>query len=135
VPFAVYEWGRGSADFTLMGIQLIAVLFIFSWTFTIMGSYFYFLNFMGWLRIDPLEEEVGMDISRHKGSAYDMPAPDQDSVNKLNQLNEDRSQRSMSNRFRTNSESDKKMTDDAAGVQKAEPEEVAPIADAAEEMA
>lgn len=24
------------------------------------------------LRIDPLEEEVGMDISRHKGSAYDM---------------------------------------------------------------
>ena len=24
------------------------------------------------LRIDPLEEEVGMDLSRHKGSAYDM---------------------------------------------------------------
>lgn len=26
---------------------------------------------MNWLRIDPLEEEVGMDISRHKGPAYE----------------------------------------------------------------
>jgi Amt family ammonium transporter len=47
-----------------MGIQLVAVLFIFAWTFTIMGCYFFFLNTMGWFRIDPLEEEVGMDISR-----------------------------------------------------------------------
>jgi Amt family ammonium transporter len=55
-----------------MGIQLVAVLFIFAWTFTIMGCYFFFLNTMGWFRIDPLEEEVGMDLSRHKGSAYNM---------------------------------------------------------------
>lgn len=27
---------------------------------------------LNWLRIDPLEEEVGMDISRHKGPAYEM---------------------------------------------------------------
>ena len=67
-----YEWGQGSGDFTLLGIQLIGVLFVFGWTFTIMGLYFYALNYMGWLRIDPLEEEVGMDISRHKGSCYDM---------------------------------------------------------------
>lgn len=26
---------------------------------------------LNWLRIDPLEEEVGMDISRHKGPAYE----------------------------------------------------------------
>ena len=26
---------------------------------------------MNWLRIDALEEEVGMDISRHKGPAYE----------------------------------------------------------------
>lgn len=57
-------------DGTLFGIQILGVLFVFGWCFTIMGAYFYFLNYMGWLRIDPLEEEVGMDISRHKGSAY-----------------------------------------------------------------
>lgn len=58
-----YEWGRGSGDFTLMGAQLILVLFIFGWVGVIMGLYFWFLNVMGWFRIDPLEEEVGMDIS------------------------------------------------------------------------
>jgi Amt family ammonium transporter len=67
-----YEWGRGSGNFTLIGIQLIAVLFIFAWTFTCMYAYFWVLNFFNMLRIDPLEEEVGMDLSRHKGSAYDM---------------------------------------------------------------
>jgi Amt family ammonium transporter len=67
-----YAMARDKGDFTLMGIQLIAVLFIFSWTFATMGAYFIFLNWMGWLRIDPLEEEVGMDISYHKGSAYNM---------------------------------------------------------------
>jgi Amt family ammonium transporter len=66
-----YEWSRGSGNFTLLGIQLIAVLFIFVWTSVVMGAFFSFLKCMGWLRIDRLEEEVGMDISRHKGSAYD----------------------------------------------------------------
>ena len=69
-----YEWARGSGDFTQLGIQLIGVLFIFAWTGTIMGAFFYVLNMLGMFRIDPLEEEVGMDISRHKGSAYDMDA-------------------------------------------------------------
>lgn len=78
-----YEWGRGSGDFSLMGAQLILVLFIFGWVFVVMGMYFVFLNMMGWLRIDPLEEEVGMDISRHKGSAYVMDSPSHDNVKKL----------------------------------------------------
>ena len=67
-----YSWSRQSGDFTLLGIQLISVLFIFGWTSVLMGTFFYILNMFGLLRIDPLEEEVGMDISRHKGSAYDM---------------------------------------------------------------
>jgi len=37
-----------------------------------MGPYFYVLNYFGMLRVDPLEEKVGLDISRHKGPAYDM---------------------------------------------------------------
>lgn len=67
-----YSWSRQSGDFTLLGIQLLSVLFIFAWTSFMMGTYFYILNMFGLFRIDPLEEEVGMDISRHKGSAYDM---------------------------------------------------------------
>mmetsp|Transcript_166 Transcript_166/g.283 ORF Transcript_166/g.283 Transcript_166/m.283 type:complete len:221 (+) Transcript_166:1333-1995(+) len=59
-------------DGTLIGIQIIAVLFITGWTGVVMGVYFWILNFFGMLRIDPLEEEVGMDLSRHKGSAYTM---------------------------------------------------------------
>jgi len=48
------------------------------------GAFFMFINAMGWFRIDPLEEEVGMDISRHKGSAYDLTSASPDVVNKLN---------------------------------------------------
>lgn len=85
-----YHWGNGSGDFTLMGIQLLAVLFIFGWTFVIMGIWFYGLNLLGWLRIDPLEEEVGMDISRHKGAAYDIVAAPEASVDALNQSRSNR---------------------------------------------
>lgn len=78
-----YEWGRGSGDFTLMGAQLVLVLFILGWVGVVMGLYFLFLNAMGWLRIDPLEEEVGMDISRHKGAAYVIDDASADHVKKL----------------------------------------------------
>jgi ammonia channel protein AmtB len=36
------------------------------------GCLFLFLNWFYMLRIDPLEKEMGVDISHHKGSAYDM---------------------------------------------------------------
>ena len=51
-----------------------------------MGVFFYILNVFGLLRISQLEEEVGMDISRHKGAAYnhdDGSAP-RDKVAELN---------------------------------------------------
>jgi len=67
-----YEWGRGSGNFTLMGLQLVAILFVFGWVVCIFTPFCYCLKMLNWLRIDPLEEEVGMDISRHKGPAYDM---------------------------------------------------------------
>lgn len=89
----VYHWADGSGNGTLLGIQLLAVLFIFGWTFTVMGSYYYFLNFMGWLKIDPLEEEVGMDISRHKGSAYDLSGARSEDVTKLTESRHDNSVR------------------------------------------
>jgi Amt family ammonium transporter len=83
-----YSWSRDSGDFTLLGIQLISVLFVFGWTSVLMGTFFYILNMFGLLRIDPLEEEVGMDISRHKGSAYDMDGSAK--AEKVNELNTSR---------------------------------------------
>ncbi len=65
-----YEWGRGSGNFTLMGIQICSILFVFGWTVCIFTPFCYVLKRLNWLRIDPIEEEVGMDLSRHKGSAY-----------------------------------------------------------------
>ena len=54
-----------------------------------MGLLFWVLKKIGCLRLDPLEEAVGMDISRHKGSAYDIPDVKKDMID---QLNESRSQ-------------------------------------------
>lgn len=48
-----------------------------------MGAFFAALNFLGWFRIDPLEEEVGMDVSRHKGAAYDIQGANADDVKQL----------------------------------------------------
>lgn len=67
-----YEWGNGSGDFTLLGVQLIAILFIIGWTGIVMGLYFMLLNHFSLLRVNPIEEEAGMDISIHKGPAYEM---------------------------------------------------------------
>ena len=34
-------------------------------------------------RVDSLEEDVGLDISHHRGAAYDMSGPNPDDVEKL----------------------------------------------------
>ena len=114
-----YEWGRGSGNFTLMGIQIIAALWIIGWVGAVMGPYIYLLNYFDMLRIDPLEEEVGMDISRHKGPAYEIEDVSQE---KREQLSERRSQyagmdRSLSGRFKNNKKS--KVEDKAANEEQA----------------
>jgi Amt family ammonium transporter len=78
-----YEWGRGSGNFTLIGIQLLAVLFVFGWTAGIFTPFCLVLKFLNWLRIDPLEEEVGMDISRHKGPAYESQGSSAEAIREL----------------------------------------------------
>ena len=76
-------WFYDFSDFTLCGVQLITVLFIIAWCGTVMGGWFAFLNYMGWYRVDELEEHAGLDISRHKGSAYDYNAPPDGTVKEL----------------------------------------------------
>jgi len=85
-----YEFGRGSGDFTLLGVQLVGILCITGWTVALMYPFFFVLNYFGSLRVDPLEEEAGMDISRHQGSGYnfDQSAHESDVAEK--NLNEKR---------------------------------------------
>jgi len=84
-----YSWGRGSSDATLLAVQIIAVLWIIAWVVAVMGPYIWAINYMGLLRIDPLEEDIGMDISRHKGSAYQIEEVD---INKVEELISNRSE-------------------------------------------
>ena len=47
-----------------------------------MIPYFLILNALGLFRVDALEEEVGLDISHHKGAAYDLSGPSEDAKEK-----------------------------------------------------
>lgn len=79
-----YTWNAAyKGSFTLMGIQICAVLFVFGWTVCVFTPFCFILKFLNLLRIDPLEEEVGMDLSRHKGSAYSREDSNSEAVAKL----------------------------------------------------
>jgi Amt family ammonium transporter len=80
-----YEWGRGGGNFTLIGIQIISVLFVFGWTTVIFTPFCLLLKHVDWLRIDSLEEEVGADISRHKGPAYSNDAVKSEAILELHE--------------------------------------------------
>merc|ERR1712232_97806 len=67
-----YEWGAGDNDWNLMGAQCSALAFILGWVFCLMTPFFIALNALGLFRVDALEEEVGLDISHHRGEAYDV---------------------------------------------------------------
>ncbi|KAL3823456.1 hypothetical protein ACHAXA_010216 [Cyclostephanos tholiformis] len=70
---------------TLLGIQILAVLFVFGWTSVTFVPFCLGLKALNMLRIDELEEEVGMDISRHKGPAYRPEVVDEGAIDNLNQ--------------------------------------------------
>jgi len=78
-----YSWGRKSGDAHLLLIQLFGILFIAGWVSFTMIPFFIALNLLGLFRVDALEEEVGLDISHHKGAAYDMQGPSKDDVDEL----------------------------------------------------
>jgi ammonia channel protein AmtB len=58
---------RGGADATLLGIQLLGILFIFGWVMFTMLPFFVWLDTKGWFRSDPLDEIIGLDTSYHGG--------------------------------------------------------------------
>jgi len=79
-----YSWGNSSGDANLLLVEFVGVLLILAWTVAIMAPFFFLLNILGLFRCDPLEEEVGMDNSRHKGSAYNYDDSNKDAIDKLN---------------------------------------------------
>jgi ammonium transporter, Amt family len=67
-PGLFYSFRHGGVDAALLGNQLVAILFIIAWCLCTMLPFFLWLNYMGWLRADSLEELVGLDMSYHGGT-------------------------------------------------------------------
>ena len=72
-------YGTGA---NLLGAQVVGVLWVIAWVTVIMTPYFLLLNAAGMFRVDAIEEEVGLDISHHKGAAYDISGPSEETVQK-----------------------------------------------------
>jgi Amt family ammonium transporter len=64
-PGLFYSWYQGRSDGTLLGAQLVGILFIAGWVGAIMFPFFVWLDWKGWFRADPLDEIVGLDTSYH----------------------------------------------------------------------
>jgi Amt family ammonium transporter len=69
-------------DGKLLVCQIFGVLFILCWTVGIMTPFFIGLNQFGMFRVDAIEEQVGLDISHHKGSAYNLEGPSGEQLEK-----------------------------------------------------
>lgn len=60
-----YSLGRQSADATLLGNQVLAVLFIMSWSVVVMLPFFLTLKKLDWYRLPETDEILGLDHSFH----------------------------------------------------------------------
>jgi len=76
-------WFYNGSDANLLLCQFVCVLWIIGWVSATMIPFFIVLKVTGLFRVDPLEEEVGLDISHHRGAAYDLTAPKQEDVEEL----------------------------------------------------
>ncbi|KAG7345108.1 ammonium transporter AmtB-like domain containing protein [Nitzschia inconspicua] len=67
-PGLFYSFRNGGVDAALFANQLVGLLFVTGWCLFTMLPFFIWLNYMGWLRADSLEELVGLDLSYHGSS-------------------------------------------------------------------
>lgn len=81
-----YSWGKGSSDATLLVVQLISVLWICGWVAATMTPFFLALNALGMFRVDAEEEEIGLDISHHRGAAYDLSGPSKENMESFTEI-------------------------------------------------
>ena len=78
-----YSWSKGSGDANLLLCQICALLWVIGWVTCTMTPFFIVLKAADMFRVDPLEEEVGLDISHHRGAAYDLSGPKKEDVEEL----------------------------------------------------
>jgi len=78
-----YSWGNGGFDCNLLLAEFCGILWIMGWVVFIMTPFSYLLQFLGIFRVDATEEKVGLDISHHKGAAYDLTKADEADINEL----------------------------------------------------
>jgi Amt family ammonium transporter len=79
-------WFYNGSDANLLLCQFVCVVWIIGWVSVTMIPFFIALKALGLFRVDPLEEEVGLDISHHRGAAYDFSGPNQDDVEELMEI-------------------------------------------------
>jgi len=65
-----YSWGKQSGDANLLLNQFFFMLWVIGFAGVTMGLWFLALRVLGLLRVNETDEDVGLDISVHKGSAY-----------------------------------------------------------------
>jgi Amt family ammonium transporter len=80
-PGLFYTWQQGRSDGTLLGAQVVGILFIAGWVGAIMFPFFIWLDWKGWFRADALDEVVGLDMSYHGGLGLLQGETDDDAVN------------------------------------------------------
>uniref|UniRef100_A0A383WE90 Ammonium transporter AmtB-like domain-containing protein n=1 Tax=Tetradesmus obliquus TaxID=3088 RepID=A0A383WE90_TETOB len=64
--FGAFMGGGGH----LLACQVVGILVIAAWICVLTGVLFFVLKMFGKLRISPEEEQAGLDVSKHGGSAY-----------------------------------------------------------------
>jgi Amt family ammonium transporter len=79
-------WFYNGGDANLLLVQIVSVVWIVGFVSCMMTPFFMALNALGMFRVDPLEEEVGLDISHHRGAAYDLTAPKQEDIEELMEI-------------------------------------------------
>jgi len=76
LAYGATNCGLFYSNANLLVNEILGIGFIILWVAGIMTPFFFVLNMLGLFRVDPLEERVGLDISHHKGAAYDLSQPD-----------------------------------------------------------
>jgi Amt family ammonium transporter len=69
--YGVFYGGSGK----LLGNQILGIVVIALWTSGLLGAFFYAMKSMNMLRTSAEEEAMGLDESKHGGSAYNMEGP------------------------------------------------------------
>jgi Amt family ammonium transporter len=68
-PYGAFYAPTGKGH-QMFGCAIVGILAIWAWVGCLMLPFFAAVHSAGWLRSTPEEEEAGMDVSKHGGSAY-----------------------------------------------------------------